>query len=73
MASPFMPWNVELGKSIATGYYLLINYKTEELIAVVDGTSLMNFRTGAKSAVAAKYLAKKNFNLFDKSVVDRVL
>lgn len=59
-SSAFMPWfkGVE-GKRIVTGYYLYSSFRTGDLLAIINGNDIVNLRTGAKSAVAAKYLAKK--------------
>ncbi|MDQ7020629.1 MAG: hypothetical protein Q9M91_02165 [Candidatus Dojkabacteria bacterium] len=42
------------------GHFMYKSYATGELLAIADGAELINYRTGAKAAVAAKYLARKN-------------
>jgi ornithine cyclodeaminase/alanine dehydrogenase-like protein (mu-crystallin family) len=54
--SSYSPWR----KPAVMGHFMLLNYDTGDFLAVVDGTEIISFRTGAKSAVAAKYLAKKS-------------
>lgn len=58
--SPFMPWLKSSEKPMVNGYYLYQSIKKGDLLAVVNGEDLVNIRTGAKSAVAVKYLARKN-------------
>jgi len=60
LGSPYMPWNNSTSNKVVTGYYMLINFRTGELEAVLDGTDIVVYRTGAKSAVAVKHLAKKD-------------
>lgn len=58
--SSYMPWNKDAGKSAYAGCYILASYDSGEQLAVVDSSLIVSLRTGAKSAVAAKYLAKKD-------------
>lgn len=59
-SSAYMPWRAKEGKPIVEGAYMYTSFNTGELLAVVNGVDIVNYRTGAKSAVAAKYLAKKD-------------
>lgn len=59
MAQPVMPWFGEKGLPVATTSYMYSSFRTGELKAVVSGADLVKFRTPAKSALAAKYLAAK--------------
>lgn len=54
--SSYSPWR----KPAVMGHFMLISYDTGDCLAVIDGTEIISFRTGAKAAVAAKFLAKKN-------------
>lgn len=47
-------------KPTVMGHFMLKNFMTGELLAIADGREMVNLRTGAKSAVAAKYLARKS-------------
>lgn len=60
LGSPFMPWNGDKNLPIVTGYYLLIDFQTGELLSVMNGNDIVRFRTAAKSALALKYLARKD-------------
>lgn len=58
--SSFMPWKKKIGETVVTGYYMYQSFDTGEMLAFVNGTDLIKFRTAAKSAVAAKHVAKKD-------------
>jgi ornithine cyclodeaminase len=60
LSSPFMPWNAEKGLPIVRRVYVYTSFKDGEVLALVEGTDLVKYRTCAKSAVATKYLAKKS-------------
>lgn len=60
LGSAYMPWNKKKNIPMIKGYYMYMDYKTGQLLSVIDGTSLVDLRTGAKSAVAARYLARSN-------------
>lgn len=52
------PDNARLGKPSLYGQYLLLSGATGEPLAVLDGRVLTAWRTGAASALAARYLAR---------------
>jgi ornithine cyclodeaminase len=52
------PGNAARGKASVTGTYLLMDGRTGEPLAVLDGTTLTLWRTAAASALAASYLAR---------------
>jgi ornithine cyclodeaminase/alanine dehydrogenase-like protein (mu-crystallin family) len=54
------PNNIERGLSTIQGVYMLNDPTTGELLALMDGIFLTALRTGATSAVATKYLARKD-------------
>ncbi len=54
------PENLKRGISTVQAAYLLNDPTTGELLALMDGIFLTGIRTGAASAVATKYLARKN-------------
>ncbi len=59
MSQLVMPWLRDKAEPVARTSYLYTNYKTGELKAVVTGGDLVRYRTPAKSALVAKYLAPK--------------
>lgn len=52
------PDNNEIGKPAVMGLYLLLDGKTGEPKALIDGQRLTQWRTAAASALAASYLAR---------------
>ncbi|MBX3581850.1 MAG: ornithine cyclodeaminase family protein [Rhizobiaceae bacterium] len=54
------PDNNALGKPAVMGVYLLLDGKTGEPRALIDGQRLTQWRTAAASALAADYLARKD-------------
>jgi alanine dehydrogenase len=54
------PGNLDLGLSTLQAVYLLNDPTTGEFLALMDGILLTAIRTGAASAVATKYLSRKN-------------
>jgi len=54
------PNNLQRGLSTIQGVYMLNDPTTGELLALMDGIFLTSLRTGATSAVATKYLARKD-------------
>jgi ornithine cyclodeaminase/alanine dehydrogenase-like protein (mu-crystallin family) len=54
------PGNIERKLSTIQAAYLLNDPTTGELLALIDGILLTAMRTGATSAVATKYLSRKN-------------
>jgi ornithine cyclodeaminase/alanine dehydrogenase-like protein (mu-crystallin family) len=52
------PGNAARGKASVTGTYLLMDGRSGEALAVLDGTTLTLWRTAAASALAASYLAR---------------
>jgi len=54
------PRNLRLGLSTLQSVYLLNDPTTGEFLALMDGVLLTGMRTGATSAVATKYLSRKN-------------
>jgi ornithine cyclodeaminase/alanine dehydrogenase-like protein (mu-crystallin family) len=54
------PRNVEKKLSTIQAAYLLNDPTTGELLALMDGILLTAMRTGATSALATKYLSRKN-------------
>lgn len=54
------PHNIDNGKPSAPAQVLLIDGKTGEVIAVLDGTYVTKLRTGAASGAAFDLLARKN-------------
>jgi len=52
------PDNARVGKPSLYGQYLLLSGDTGEPLAVLDGRVLTAWRTGAASALAARYLAR---------------
>lgn len=59
MVSVF-PGNATRGLAAVSGSYLLTHGTTGELLCILDGTELTARRTAAASALAAKYLARKD-------------
>jgi ornithine cyclodeaminase/alanine dehydrogenase-like protein (mu-crystallin family) len=59
MAQPVFPWMREKALPVATTSYIYSDYMTGELKAIVGGADTVLYRTPAKSALAAKYLAPK--------------
>ena len=57
MGQPVYPWKSEQAQPVATTAYLYMDYMNGEIKAVVGGADLVAYRTPAKSALAAKYLA----------------
>ena len=55
-----LPDNAKLGKPSLYGQYLLLSGESGEPLAVIDGRVLTAWRTGAASALAARYLARKD-------------
>jgi len=51
--------NVKVGLPLIIGMILLINPRTGQFIAVLEGAEITNMRTGAQAAVALKYLHDK--------------
>jgi ornithine cyclodeaminase/alanine dehydrogenase-like protein (mu-crystallin family) len=54
------PDNGAVDKPAIMGVYLLLNGKTGEPRALIDGPTLTVFRTAATSALAARFLAREN-------------
>jgi ornithine cyclodeaminase len=54
------PDNNAIGKPAVMGVYLLLNGKTGEPVALIDGQRLTLWRTASASALAADYLARKD-------------
>jgi ornithine cyclodeaminase/alanine dehydrogenase-like protein (mu-crystallin family) len=54
------PGNLKYGLSTLQAIYILNDPRTGELLALMDGILLTAMRTGAASAVATKYLARKD-------------
>lgn len=54
------PHNIEVGKNSAPATTILINGKTGETDAILDGTYVTQLRTGAASGAAFDILAKKD-------------
>ncbi len=54
------PGNGALGKPAVQGLYVLQDGRTGETLAVLDGTRLTLWRTAAASALAAKWLARRD-------------
>jgi ornithine cyclodeaminase/alanine dehydrogenase-like protein (mu-crystallin family) len=54
------PDNGALGKPAIVGVYLLLNGKTGEPQALIDGPALTAMRTAATSALAARFLARED-------------
>jgi len=54
------PGNPEKGLPLIYGLYLLYDPPTGRPLALIDGVYLTGVRTGAASAVATKYLSRKN-------------
>jgi len=52
------PDNATRGKPAVFGTYLLLSAETGETLAVMDATRLTTWRTGAASALAARFLAR---------------
>jgi ornithine cyclodeaminase/alanine dehydrogenase-like protein (mu-crystallin family) len=59
MAQTVMPWRGEKGLPVATTSYIYSSYRTAEIKAIMGGADIVKYRTPAKSALAAKYLAPK--------------
>lgn len=55
-----LPDNTKRGKPSLYGQYLLLSGESGEPLAVIDGRVLTAWRTGAASALAARYLARKD-------------
>ncbi|MBD0413698.1 bifunctional Delta(1)-pyrroline-2-carboxylate/Delta(1)-piperideine-2-carboxylate reductase [Oryzicola mucosus] len=54
------PDNNAIGKPAVVGVYLLLNGITGEPLALIDGPRLTQWRTACASALAARYLARKD-------------
>ncbi len=54
------PQNPQKGLPSVMALYILNDAKTGQPLAVMDGTYLTGIRTGATSAIASKYLARKS-------------
>lgn len=54
------PGNPEKGLPLVCGLYLLYDSATGSPLALIDGVYLTGIRTGAASAVATKYLSRRN-------------
>lgn len=54
------PGNTERGLPIIIGSYMLCDAETGNLLALMDATYMTGIRTAATSAVATKYLARKD-------------
>lgn len=54
------PDNNAIGKPAVTGLYLLLDGRTGEPQALIDGQRLTQWRTACASALAASYLARKD-------------
>jgi ornithine cyclodeaminase len=54
------PDNNQIGKPAVMGLYLLLDGKTGEPQALIDGQRLTQWRTAAASALAASYLARED-------------
>jgi ornithine cyclodeaminase/alanine dehydrogenase len=54
------PQNPQKGLPSVMALYILNDAKTGQPLAIMDGTYLTGIRTGAASAVASKYLARKS-------------
>jgi len=54
------PDNAALDRPSVSGTYLLMSGRTGESLAVIDGRALTAWRTAAASALAAKYLARRD-------------
>lgn len=54
------PDNNQIGKPAVMGLYLLLDGKTGEPKALIDGQRLTQWRTAAASALAARYLARED-------------
>jgi ornithine cyclodeaminase len=54
------PDNNAIGKPAVMGVYLLLDGKTGEPVALIDGQRLTLWRTASASALAADYLARKD-------------
>ena len=60
------PGNPSRGLSTVQAAYMFNDPTTGEFLALMDGVFLTAIRTGAASAVATKYLARKDaYNFFD--------
>lgn len=58
------PENPKIGLPSVMGIIELVDKETGYPIALLDGTSITNIRTGAASGVATKYLSKENSEVF---------
>lgn len=54
------PDNNQIGKPAVMGIYLLLNGKTGEPLALIDGQRLTQWRTACASALAARFLARED-------------
>ncbi|MDQ6434655.1 ornithine cyclodeaminase family protein [Mesorhizobium sp. LHD-90] len=54
------PDNNQIGKPAVMGLYLLLDGRTGEPLALIDGQRLTQWRTAAASALAASYLARED-------------
>jgi len=54
------PYNVAKNLATIQGIYILMDASTGQVIAQYDAKSLTNLRTAASSALASKYLSRKN-------------
>lgn len=61
--SAYMPWFNNTKTPNVTGYYMLTSFRTGDLNALVEGKDIVILRTGAKSAIAVRYLARENSNV----------
>jgi ornithine cyclodeaminase/alanine dehydrogenase-like protein (mu-crystallin family) len=57
MSQPVMPWLGDEALPVANTAYLYTSFRTGVLLAVIAGADVVKYRTPAKSALAAKYLA----------------
>lgn len=56
------PNNKKLGKQTITGTVILLDFRTGEPVALLEGSYLTMCRTGALSGVATKYLSRPDSN-----------
>lgn len=58
--SSYTPQNSEKNLPLLDGIIALFSLENGKIVAILESTSITKIRTGAKSAVAAKYLANPN-------------